>query len=162
MIVVGQKLSVNFPVKVVQGGRAREVVFTQLLTRRTIISIYMRNNTPSCDRQVDELAEHAAEFDRLGYNLVAISRDTCGSHGRYGAKKGLPDSLVLVSDPGDLFATAADAVIDKQLYGRKYRGPARAAFILAQDATVLGVVEKVDAKTHAAQLRGVLAALGAD
>ena len=46
MIAVGQKISVNFPLKVVQGGAAREVVFAELLTRRTIVSIYMRNNTP--------------------------------------------------------------------------------------------------------------------
>lgn len=160
MIAAGQKLSVNFPLKVVQGGVVREVVFAKLLTRRSIVSIYMRNNTPSCDRQVEELAGHAAEFDRLGYDVVVISHDTCGSHARYAVKKGLPDSLVLVSDPKDLFANAADAVVDKVLYGRKYRGPARSAFVLAADATVLAVIEKVEPKTHAEQLRVVLKALG--
>ncbi|WP_138223175.1 hypothetical protein [Nibricoccus aquaticus] len=65
-----------------------------------------------------------------------------------------------MSDPGDLFAQAADAVIDKQLYGRKYRGPARAAFVIERDGTVLAVIEKVDAKTHAEQVRAVVAGLG--
>lgn len=160
MIAAGQKLSVNFSVKAVRNGGVREVLFAELLTRRTIVSIYMRNKTPSCDRQIEELDAHAAEFDRLGYDLVAISRDTCGSHARQAEKKGFGVSLTLVSDPKDLFARAADAVIDKQLYGRKYRGPARAAFVLAADATVLAVVEKVEPKTHAEQLRAVVAGLG--
>jgi peroxiredoxin Q/BCP len=161
MIAVGDKLSVNFPVKVVQGGVVREVVFAELLTRRSIVSIYMRNNTPSCDRQVDELAGHAEEFARLGYDLVAISRDTAGSHLRRVEKWGaMAGGLVLVSDPKDLFASAADAVVDKVLYGRKYRGPARSAFVLAADGTVLAVIEKVEPKTHAEQVRAVVAGLG--
>ena len=170
MIAVGAKLSVNFPVKVVQGGVVRAVVFAELMTRRTIVSIYMRNNTPSCDRQVEALAEAAEEFAGMGYDLVAVSRDTAGSHKRRAEKLGIAVSagagksagsgLLLVSDPGDLFATAADAVIDKQLYGRKYRGPARSAFILEADGTVLTVIEKVDTREHAEQLRAAVAGLG--
>ena len=161
MIAAGQKLSVNFPVKVVQGGVMREVVFAELLTRRTIVSIYMRNNTPSCDRQVEALADNAAKFGRLGYDLIAISRDTIGSHKRLAEKiGGRMGGMILVSDPKDLFASAADAVIEKQLYGRKYRGPARSAFVLAADATVLAAIEKVDPEAHAEQLRAVVGKLG--
>jgi thioredoxin-dependent peroxiredoxin len=161
MIAVGAKLSVNFPVRVVYGGVVREVIFAELLTRRTIVSIYMRNNTPSCDRQVEALANDAEGLGRLGYNLVAVSRDTAGSQRRRAEKLGLAGgALVLVSDPDDLFANAADAVVDKVLYGRKYRGPARSAFVLATDGTVLAVIEKVDTKTHAEQLRAVVAELG--
>ncbi len=164
MIAVGDKLSVNFPVKVVHGGAVREVVFAELLKRRTVVSIYMRNNTPSCDRQVEALAEVAGELGRESYDLVAVSRDTAGSHLRRAEKLGLASGgeggLVLVSDPGDLFAQAADAVIDKQLYGRKYRGPVRSAFMLAADGTVLAVIEKVDTQAHAEQVRAVVAGLG--
>lgn len=133
----------------------REVVFTELLRRRTIVSIYMRNNTPSCDRQVESLRAQAVEFDRAGYDVVAVSRDTSGSQIRCAGKKNL-FPLTLVSDPADFFAQAADAVVDKVLYGRKYRGPARSAFVLGPDATVLAVIDKVDPKTHAEQLWAVV------
>ena len=53
-----------------------------------------------------------------------------------------------------------DAVVEKQLYGRKYRGPARSAFILEADGTVLTVIEKVDTREHAEQLRAAVAGLG--
>jgi thioredoxin-dependent peroxiredoxin len=161
MIAAGAQLSVNFQVKVVQNGAIREVFFTQLLTRRSIVSIYMRNNTPSCDHQVDALATAAIEFERAGYAMLAVSRDTAGSHLRLAQKKNIGPSLTLVSDPGDLFALAADAVVDKALYGRRYRGPARAAFLLDPDATVLAVIEKVDTNRHADQLREALAKLEA-
>ncbi|HEY0946821.1 MAG TPA: redoxin domain-containing protein [Opitutaceae bacterium] len=157
MISPGQKLNIDFRLKVVRDGEERTVAFRELLTRRTIVSVYMKNNTPSCDRQNDALAAHAAEFDRLGYTLVALSRDTCGSHRRYAAKKGI--SHLLASDPADAFARAADAIIPKAMYGRTFTGPARAAFVLERDGTVLAVIEKVDTKDHAAQLRAVLASL---
>jgi peroxiredoxin Q/BCP len=157
MIAPGQKLDTRFRVKVVQSGATREVEFGELLTRRTIVSVYMKNNTPSCDRQNDSLVAHAAEFERAGYNLIALSRDTCGSHGRYATAKGI--GYTLVSDPQDQFARAADSLVEKSMYGRSFIGPARSAFVLEPDGTVLCVIDKVDAAHHADQLRAAIKSL---
>ena len=157
MISPGKKLKTNFKLKVVAAGAEKEVAFKDLLTRRTIVSVYMKNNTGSCDKQNDSLAAHAAELAKAGYNLVAISRDTPGSHLKYAAKKKI--SYMLASDPQDLFAQAADAVVEKSMYGKKYFGPARAAFVLDTDGTVLAVAEKVDTSDHAAQLKALIAGL---
>ena len=157
MISKGKKLRAKFKLTIVQDGAVREVVFADLLTRRTIVSVYMKNNTGSCDKQNDSLAAHAAEFDRAGYNLVALSRDTSGSHLKYAVKKKI--AYVLASDPGDLFAQAADSIVEKSMYGKTYQGPARAAFVLDQDGTVLAVADKVDTADHAAQLRALIAGL---
>ena len=157
MITPGKKLKTNFKLTVVADGAAKEVAFRDLLTRRTIVSVYMKNNTGSCDKQNDSLAAHAAVLARVGYNLVAISRDTPGSHLKYAAKKKI--TYALASDPTDLFAQAADAVVEKSMYGKKYFGPARAAFVLETDGTVLAVAEKVDTADHAAQLQALIAGL---
>lgn len=157
MISKGKKLRAKFKLTIVQDGAVREVVFADLLTRRTIVSVYMKNNTGSCDKQNDSLAAHAAEFDRAGYNLVALSRDTSGSHLKYAVKKKI--SYMLASDPGDLFAQAADSIVEKSMYGKTYQGPARASVVLDEDGTVLAVAEKVDTADHAAQLRALIAGL---
>ena len=157
MIKPGRKLDTRLQLKVFRDGKESLVTLADLLTRPTIVSVYMRNNTPGCDRQNDSLAAHAAEFDLAGYNLVALSRDTCGSHAKYAAKRKI--SYTLASDPDDRFAKAADAVVEKSMYGRTYTGPARAAFVLARDGTVLAVAEKVDTADHATQLRTLLAGL---
>ncbi len=157
MITPGKKLKTNFKLSVVADGVAKEVVFKDLLTRRTIVSVYMKNNTGSCDKQNDSLAAHAGEIAKAGYNLVAISRDTPGSHVKYAAKKKI--AYTLASDPEDLFAKAADAIVEKSMYGKTYFGPARAAFVLDTDGTVLAVAEKVDTADHAAQLKALIAGL---
>ncbi len=157
MITAGQKLKTQFKLKIVRDGAQSEVVFQDLLTKPAIVSVYMRNNTGSCDKQNDSLAEHAAEFAKLGYNLVAVSRDTCGSHLKYAVKKNI--TYTLASDPDDLFAKATDSIIEKSMYGKTFEGLARAAYVIDTDGTVLAVVEKVDAGNHAAQLKAVLASL---
>ena len=157
VITPGQRLNLGFSLKVLRGGAVETVTLSDLLTRRTIVSVYMKNKTPGCYRQNDSLVAHAAEFDRAGFNLVAVSRDTAGSHTRYAAAKQIP--YVLVSDPDDQFARAADSLVEKSMYGRKFIGPARAAYVLDRDGTVLAVVEKVDPANHAAQLRAVIKAL---
>lgn len=154
MIAPGKRLDLGFKLQVLRDGVAKEMSFGDLLKRRTIVSVYMKNNTPSCDRQNESLAEHAAKFDRAGYDLVAISRDTCGSHARYATKKGI--GYTLASDPEDRFARATDSLVEKSMYGKKYVGPARAAYVLDRDGTVLAVVEKVDTADHAAQLLAVI------
>jgi peroxiredoxin Q/BCP len=154
MIKPGQKLKTNFKLKIVREGAEAEVAFKDLLTKPTIVSVYMKNNTGSCDKQNDSLAAHSDEFSKLGYNLVAVSRDTCGSHLKYAVKKKI--AYTLASDPDDLFAKAADAIVEKSMYGKTYEGPARAAFVIGKDGTVLAVAEKVDTKDHAAQLHAML------
>ncbi len=157
MISTGKKLPLTLKLKIAQSDGEKEVALGDLLTRRTIVSVYMKNNTGSCDRQNESLSAAYAAFDKLGYNVVALSRDGCTSHRNYAKKKALKQTLV--SDPEDTFTRAADALVEKSMYGKTFTGPARAAFVLDRDGTVLAVVPKVDTADHAAQLKSVLAGL---
>ncbi len=156
MISAGEKLKLKFRVKAVSGGAVREVEFGELLRRRAIVSVYMKNNTSSCDRQLTSLVAAAKELGAAGYDVIAVSRDTAGSHVKAAAKHGVP--FTLVSDPEDLFAKAADSLVTKSMYGKQYVGPARAAFLLEPDGRVRAVIEKVDTADHAAQLLGAIGA----
>lgn len=157
MISPGKKLDTSFRVKAVVGGEVREVAFAELLKRRTVVSVYMKNNTPSCDRQLADLVAAAPEWKKAGYDVVAVSRDTPGSHRKTAEKKQVP--FALVSDPEDAFARATDSLVTKSMYGKQYVGPARAAYVLEADGTVLATIEKVDTAAHAEQVRAVLAGL---
>lgn len=136
--------------KAFHNGKATELTFSELLTRRTIVSVYMRNNTGSCDKQNASLAKAAKALDKAGYNLVAVSRDTCNSHQKYAEKMGI--SYTLVSDPEDVFSKAVDGIVEKSMYGKKYMGPARAAYVFEKDGTLLATIEKVDSPRHGDEL----------
>ncbi len=157
MLAPGAQPDLDFKLDVVRDGTVENVRFRDLFKRPTIVSVYMKNKTPSCDRQNDSLVAHAAALAKAGYDLVALSRDTCGSHQKYAVAKKI--TYVLASDPEDRFAKALDAVVEKSMYGKKYLGPARAAFVFDRKGKVLAVVEKVDTADHAAQLLAVLKTL---
>lgn len=157
MINTGSKIDTNFTLKVVQGGEEKEVLFSDLLDKKTIVSVYMKNNTGSCDRQTASLAEHSDWFAEKGVNLIAISKDTCGSHKRYADKQGI--NYILASDPEYKFSEATDSIVEKKMYGKTYTGPSRSAFVIDTDGTILAVIEKIDTKAHADELKTLVDSL---
>lgn len=157
MISPGQSPDLTFPVKALAAGATVTAPFRELLTGPTVISVYMRNNTGACDKQTASLVAHAGDIAKAGWSIVAVSRDTCASHAKYAAKIGA--GFTLVSDPDDLVSKAMDAIVEKSMYGKKYLGPARAAYLVDATGRVLSVIPKVDAPNHARQVLDAIAAL---
>lgn len=151
MINTAKKMDTNFTLSIVQNGEEKEVKFSDLLNRKTIVSVYMKNNTSSCDKQTASLAEHADWFDKNGINVVAISKDTCGSHKKYADKQGI--NYTLASDPEYKFSTATDSIVEKKMYGKTYNAPSRSAFVIDKDGTILTSIEKINTKDHAGELK---------
>ncbi len=158
MIETGKKIDTNFTLQIVENGEEKEVPFSDLLTRPTIVSVYMRNNTSGCDRQNQSLAEHQNWFDEKGYNLIALSKDTCGSHKNYAEKFDI--NYILASDPDFKFAKTTDSVVEKKMYGKTFDAPSRSAFVIDTDGTVLSVIKKINTKDHAGELKDLVEDLG--
>src|SRR5690625_2780010 len=151
MIKIGQKMDTGFNLEIVKEGEREKIPFRELLDRPAIVSVYMRNNTPGCDKQNRSLAEESDWFDRQGYNLIAISKDGCRSHQNYASKLGI--GYILASDPDHAFAKATDSIVEKRMFGKTFNAPSRSAFVIDTDGTVTGIIEKVDTANHAAELK---------
>ncbi len=157
MVNTGQKIDIDFTLEIVQDGSKKEVLFKELLNRPAIVSVYMRNNTGGCDKQNHSLSEHQEWFDNKGYNLIALSKDSCGSHINYSKKLGI--NYILASDPDFLFSKATDSVVEKKMYGKTFDAPSRSAFVIDTDGTVLGIIDKVNTKAHAEELKELIESL---
>jgi peroxiredoxin Q/BCP len=154
MIKEGQKIDTDFSLDIVKDGEKKTVEFSELLDRPTIVSVYMRNNTSGCDKQNTSLAGNANWFDKKGYNLIAISKDTCGSHKKYAEKMGI--NYVLASDPEYKFGKATDSIVEKKMYGNTHQAPTRSAYIIKPDGTVMGIIEKIDTVNHGEELKNLV------
>jgi len=155
MLPPGKKPNLDFEVDALVGGRQVRTTFADLIEGPTVVSVWMRNNTSACDRQSAELGKAEKAILKAGYRLIGVSRDGCGSHAKYAAKHGY--RYTLVADPEDHFSKALDAMVEKSMYGRRYTGPARAAYVLDGKGKLRAVIAKVDAAAHGRQ---VLEALG--
>lgn len=156
MLPLGKKPKLDFEVDALVDGKAVRGPFADLLGGPAVISVWMRNNTPACDRQSAELGKAEKAVLRAGYRVIGVSRDACGSHARYAAKHG--HRYVLVSDPEDRLSKAMDAMVEKSMYGRRYTGPARAAYVLDAGGRLRAVIPKVEAGAHGRQVLDALAA----
>ena len=157
MVETGEKIDTTFTLNIVESGEEREVEFRELLDRPTVVSVYMRNNTGGCDKQNRSLADHAEWFNNKGYNLIAISKDSCGSHKNYADKLGI--DYILASDPEFKFAEATDSVVEKKMFGNTFDAPTRSAYVIDTDGTVLVIIEKVNTKAHAEELKELIESL---
>lgn len=158
MIQIGQTVDLSFPVRAAIDGEKWEGAFSELVTRPTIVSVYMKNNTGSCDKQTQQMEVAAGELAKRGIDLIGLSKDTAGSHVKYGCKLGL--SFPLVSDADYGFAKATDSLVEKKMYGKVFVGPTRSAYLIDAKGKLLGLVEKVDAGSHAEQLLALAESAG--
>ena len=157
MISLGETLDLDFEVKALLAGEKWQGPFNELLNGPTIVSVYMRNNTSSCDRQTQQMNEVAPELRAAGIGLIGLSKDTFGSHQKYACKLDL--DFPLVSDPDHLFAKATKSLVEKKMYGKIFFGPTRSAYLVDVDGAVKGVVERIDSANHAEELRRLAKAL---
>lgn len=154
---LGKKPKLSFEITAHVAGRTTQASFASLMQGPTIVSVYMRNNTSSCDKQAAEMGKVLKTVAKKGYRLIGVSRDTAASHAKYAAKHGY--AFTLVADPEDLFSRALDSVVEKSMYGKKYLGPLRAAFLFDDSGRLVGVVPKVDSAAHGKQLLEAIAAV---
>ena len=146
----GEKLDLNFEVFVPFEGKKAGARFGDLIEGPTIVSVYMRNNTSSCDKQMISLAQAAGAIRSKGFSIIGLSKDTVGSHLKYATKHNI--DFTLVSDPEHRFAKATDSLVEKKMYGKAFWGPTRSAYAIDADGKLLGIVEKVDASAHGEQV----------
>lgn len=146
----GKKPKLNFEIEAVLNGKVKVVPFSELIDGPTVVSVYMRNNTSACDKQTCALSKDLQVIKRKGFKTITVSRDMSKSHLKYAEKNGI--KYTLVSDPEDKFSKALDAIVEKSMYGKKYFGPLRAAYLFDGDGVLKSVIPKVEPTEHGQQV----------
>ena len=147
---IGKKPKLNFEIEAVLNGKVKITPFSQLIEGPTVVSVYMRNNTSACDKQTCSLSKDLQVIVRKGFKVISVSRDKSSSHIKYADKNGL--KYTLVSDPEDKFSKALDAIVEKSMYGKKYFGPLRAAYLFDGDGVLKSVIAKIEPTEHGQQV----------
>jgi peroxiredoxin Q/BCP len=121
-----------------------------ILGKWTVLYIYPKDNTPGCTTEGKEFTELLQEFEKLGFQVIGVSRDSVESHRKFREKHGL--KVRLLSDPNAELIKALDAWGKKRRYGREYEGIVRSTFIFNPDGEIVWKKLNVRAKGHAAKV----------
>ena len=105
-----------------------------------IIYFYPKDSTPGCTTEAQQFRDLYDRFVAVDAVILGISRDSVKSHDKFCRKFGL--SIVLASDESGQTCEAYGVWVEKSMYGKKYMGIVRSAFLI-QEGVVLHAWYKI-------------------
>lgn len=120
-----------------------------------IIYAYPKDNTPGCTIEANDFSRLKEQFNKKGYAVAGISKDSVKSHCGFDEKHSL--GFTLISDPELALLKPLGAFGEKKMYGRPVQGIIRSTFVFDSKGILTKVYPNVKAAGHA---EAVLADLG--
>jgi thioredoxin-dependent peroxiredoxin len=133
------------------GGGA--VSLSELKGSPFVLYFYPKDDTSGCTKEAIGFSEERKKFEKLGVNVIGVSKDSVASHDKFKAKHKL--KITLGSDPETKTAETYGVWVEKSMYGRKYMGMDRATFLVDAKGVIRDIWRKVKIPGH---VEAVLAA----
>ena len=124
--------------------------------RKLLVYFYPKADTPGCTVQSCSVRDARRDLGKQGVDVVGISPDKPAAQQRFDAKYSL--GFPLLADEDHAVATAFGVWGEKSMYGRKYMGIVRSAFLIDERGKIAAVWYGVSPKDT---VPGAFAALGA-
>ncbi len=144
----------KFPDLLGVDANGKEIKLSDYPGKMFIIYFYPKDNTPGCTAEACSFRDNYSVFEKMGYQIIGVSKDSPASHDKFAAKFSL--QFPLVADTDHKLCELAGVWKQKKMAGREYMGIVRTTFVTDADGVVTDVVEKVNTKTASEQLFGIL------
>jgi peroxiredoxin Q/BCP len=149
-LAVGDKA----PAFALRDQHGKTVRLSQYKGRKVAVYFYPKADTPGCTTQSCNLRDARPDFEKLGIDVVGISPDPPEKQAKFDDKYGL--GFPLLADEDHATADAWGVWGDKSLYGRKFKGIIRSAFLVDEKGKLAGVFYKVSPKDTVPKIEGAL------
>ena len=100
--------------------------------RKVLVYFYPKADTPGCTTQACELRDASPKLGDTA--VVGISPDAPNKQAKFDEKYGL--GFPLLADEDHAVAEAFDVWVEKSMYGKKYMGILRSAFLIDEEGKV--------------------------
>ena len=135
-------------------GAGREVSLKDLRGDPVVLYFYPKDDTPGCTAQACGLRDNWSAMKEWA-KVFGVSVDPVESHAAFITKYHLP--FPLLSDSNHEIVNAYGVWVDKNMYGRKYKGTERTTFVIDRSGRVAAVLRKVKPEEHVELLKEALA-----
>jgi peroxiredoxin Q/BCP len=120
------------------------VRLSDLRGRKVIVYFYPRADTPGCTTQACSVRDAQEPLQVAGATVLGISPDKPAAQAKFDTKYGLGFSLL--SDPDHAVADAYGAWGELSMYGKKYMGIVRSAFVIDEKGRIIEPFYKISPK----------------
>ena len=134
--------------------KGKTVKLKDLRGKKVVVYFYPKADTPGCTQQSCNLRDAFPQLKKLKAAVVGISPDAPAKQKKFDDKYGL--GFPLLADEDHAVAEAWGVWGEKSMYGKKFMGIVRSAFVVDEKGKLSGVFYKVSPKDT---VRNVEAAL---
>ena len=111
---------------------------------------YPRDDTPGCTVEADEFSKDYKKFQKLGIDIIGISKDDVESHKKFCKKMSIP--YILLADTTTKVSKLFGVWGKKKFMGKEYMGINRSTFLINKKGKIFKVFEKVKPKGHSKEV----------
>jgi peroxiredoxin Q/BCP len=144
----------NAPAFALKDQHGKLVRLSSFKGQRVVVYFYPKADTPGCTQQSCNLQDAFPQLKKLKAGVVGISPDPVEKQLKFDEKYEL--GFPLLSDTDHKVATAWGVWGQKTLYGRKFMGIVRSAFVIDEKGKLAGVFYKVSPKDTVPKAKQVL------
>lgn len=119
---------------------------------------YPKDDTPGCTTEACSFRDALPQFESLNATVIGVSQDDLSSHKAFSSKYNL--NFTLASDESGKVCNAYGCIVDKNMYGKTYKGIERSTFLIDGTGTLRGIWRKVSVEGHVDAVRESLGSLG--
>jgi peroxiredoxin Q/BCP len=142
------------PAFALKDQHGKTVRLSQFKGRKLVVYFYPKADTPGCTQQSCNLRDAMPDLTKLGVDVVGISPDAPAKQLKFDEKYGL--GFPLLADEDHATATAWGVWGEKSLYGKKFMGIIRSAFVVDEKGKIAGAFYKVSPKDTVPKATSVL------
>lgn len=128
----------------------QNISLSQYEGKKVILYFYPKDDTSGCTLEAKAFRDHLKDFQKIGYEILGVSRDSTTKHCRFRDKHEL--NFPLLSDEDETVCRLYDVMKEKSMYGKKYMGIERSTFVIDETGTLTHIYRKVKASTHIDEL----------
>lgn len=142
------------PAFALKDQHGKTVRLSQYKGRKVAVYFYPKADTPGCTQQSCNLRDAMPDFKKLGIDVIGVSPDPVAKQLKFDEKYKL--GFPLLADEEHTMAEAWGVWGEKSLYGRKFMGIVRSAFLVDEKGKLAGVFYKVSPKDTVPKIKGAL------
>jgi peroxiredoxin Q/BCP len=126
--------------------------------RHMVLFFYPKDGTPYCTLEAIDFSDHESEFNRLGCEIIGISRDDCLAHADFRDKHGL--SIRLLADEEGEICRKFGVMHFREHDGHKKLCLIRSTFVIDKHGVIRHALYDISPKGHAAEVFKLVKQLG--
>jgi peroxiredoxin Q/BCP len=135
----------------------KKVKLSDFKGKRVVLYFYPKADTPGCTTQSCELRDHRKDLSKLGSVVLGVSPDSPERQKKFDTKYKL--GFPLLADEDHAVAEKYGVWGEKSLYGRKFMGIIRSAFVIDEKGKIADAFYKVSPKATFPKAQAALQAL---